>query len=186
MATEIIRPNSNIATTWVNNGYTLINDNVTQPTAPNTDTSTGLLGGKNDGSEEDQYGCTAPATPGTLSNATLWIYSWVATVSSGPPYTARQLRIRLNGSWTSYANYSGGYGVDGTPYYTPNWSSYSWTVSGNPIGSAPAIGFKHAAVSELGEEWCVLAAYLVLTTSASTSRALARRRALLTRFVNLG
>lgn len=185
MATETLRPSSNITAGWSVNGYTLINETVTQPTAPSTSGGTYLYANKHDDGEEDQYGFTAPATSGTMSNATLWVYGGMYTLTGGLPHTARTIRIRLNGSWTSYANWAGSYSVDGSPALSPNWSSYSWTVSGNAIGSAPAVGFKNAATVGLGEDWYIYAVYLILTTSAGVSGPLRRRRALLTRFANM-
>lgn len=185
MATELLRPSSNITTGWSASGYTKINDSVTQPTAPSTSAGTFIQTNKNDDGEEDQYGFTAPATSGTLTNATLWVYGWMYTWSSNP-YTTRQVRIRLNGSWTSYANWSGAHAVDGSPSISPDWSSYSWTVSGNAIGSAPAVGFKNAATVGIGEDWYIYAAYLILTTSGGVSGSLRRKRTLLTYFANMG
>lgn len=185
MTTETIRPSSNIATTWIGNGYTKINETVTQPTAPSVSVGTYIYANKYDDGEEDQYGFTAPATSGTLTNATLWAYGTLLTLTGGLPHTDRTLRLRLNGSWSSYVSWAGGYSVDGSPPNNYNWSSYSWTVSGAAIGSAPAVGFKNAATVGLGEDWYIYAVYLILTTSAGVSGPLRRRRALLTRFANM-
>ena len=186
MATETVRPNSNITVGWYTNGYDKINDAVTQPTAPSTSSGTYLSANKNDDGEEDQYGLAAPATSGTMSSITLWVYGWVNTLTGGAAYTERQIRVRLNGTWTSYASWAGAYSVDGSPSLAPNWSSYTWIVSGNAIGSSPAVGFKNAGSVGVGEEWYIYAAYLVITTSAGVSGNLRRHRALLTRFANLG
>lgn len=185
MATETLRPASNITAGWSANGYTKINETVTQPTAPSTSAGTFLLADKHDDSEEDQYGFAAPSTSGAMSNATLWVYGGVYTLSGGLPYTDRTLRLRLNGSWTSYAPWAGAYTVNNTPALSPNWSSYSWTVTGEAIGSAPAVGFKNASVVGFGEDWYIYAAYLIITTSAGVSGPLRRKRALLTRFANM-
>lgn len=186
MATELIRPSSNIVAGWSVNGYTLINDAITQPTDPSTSAGTYIYANKNDDGEEDQYGFTAPAIAGTMTDATLWVNGWVYTYSSGLPYTDRTIRIRLNGSWSSYKPWAGGHSTDGSPSFSLNWSSYSWTVSGNAIGSAPAVGFKNAASVAVGEDWAIYACYLILTTTSSgPSSQLRQRRSILTRFANL-
>lgn len=193
MTTETIRPSSNITTTWNGYGYTKINDAVTQPTSPSDiarpivpSTSSFAIGtNKQDDGEEDQYGFTAPATSGTMTGVVLWIFGEVYKISPGDPSPGFTFRVRLNGSWTSYLSYSGNTTPwDGSPE-NPNWSSYSWTVSGAALGSAPAFGCKTPSSLANGQGIYIYCAYLVITTTGggSTNR---KRRSLLTRFANMG
>ena len=192
MPTELIRPNSDIAFTWFSGGavspyYDNINDAVTQPTSPSNIARADAGGGygvthnKNDDSEVAQFGFTAPATAGTMTGVDLWIFGEATRVYPSDSPKVWKFRVRLNGTWSSYQDYSGNNTpLDGSSE-NPSWTSYHWSMSGAAIGSAPAFGCLVPSVDN-GEQIYIYCAYLVITTSG-TDILNRKRRGILLRFL---
>ena len=96
MAAEIIRPNSDITTTWSAFGtpvYSRFNEAVTQPTAGGQTT---YAGKKDSNGSEQQCGFPTPVNSGTCTQVKIWMYA-----RSVQDAMFLSTRIQVNGVWTS-------------------------------------------------------------------------------------
>lgn len=127
MATEIVRPTSVISAVWTVSTVGNVDDVVTQPTAGD-----GLINRKTGTAAQAQgWNHGTPTNTGTITAVTVWVYCR----DNVDEAQIDSLRIRLNGSWTTY---SGSLPVAANGSYT--WHSFTFTgLSVDMATSAPAV-----------------------------------------------
>lgn len=133
---EVVRPISNINSSWNTNSFANIDDPVLQPAA-----GSGDVCGCNETQfgNVQQWGLSSPESTGTISAAKIWCR---AITDSNEDGTISSCRIRLNGTWYT-----------GTQISFLNGGSYSWaywqfTGSYGPIsGSLPAVELTYNGAS---------------------------------------
>lgn len=174
MATEIVRPNSNINTLWTSYAYTSMNNTLVYP---DTDISGGSISaGPSDDNEAQEYGCNSPSNSGTITAADLYFYGNYGNEDGGSS-SGFLSSVSLGGSYQSNLT-----GISTSPGYS--WNIKSWTgLSISMASASPKIRFTSPSMGKHEDLW-IKSAYIVLTYTPSGGGPVSniKNRRLLTRF----
>lgn len=161
MATETIRPNSNITTSaWSEYNYTSIDEVVTDPTAGD---GTVLTLTDADSSNEQQWGATTPSgSSGTISSVVIKVLARTNNVSDDLPATITP-KIRSNSTW-----YSASSQTISSNDSTCSWYTFTITNSMGAISTmSPAVGIYTDSINK-NCDLIIDAVYATVTYSAAS------------------